>query len=45
MGELNDNSSKINSSKTNTKDKPDGDKHSICLKAADYKGCMNYQNR
>ena len=25
--------------------KDNDDKHSICLKAADYKGCMNYQNR
>ena len=36
----------INETKTQSKSsKTNGDKHSKCLRAADYKGCMNYQNR
>ena len=36
---------KIDKSSKKEEQKSDNDAHQICLKAADYKGCMNYQNR
>ena len=36
---------KIDKKNMKQKQKSDNDAHQICLKAADYKGCMNYQNR
>ena len=40
------NSEMVNDTKTKLKSLKGNDyKHSKCLKAADYKGCMNYQNR
>ena len=38
-------SPKDSNSNNKTTDKSFDEKHKICLKAADYKGCMNYQNR
>ncbi len=36
---------KIDKNSKKQKQKSDNDSHKICLKASDYKGCMNYQNR